>query len=133
MKVKRFCDIIKESKDNLDKSYSAMNKFGLGYDPNKVFRPEFLVKTRYEIAQELLISYYKSEGEEFEDLDEDAQTKICDDFNQLLSDSDCQKYVDYLADAFLNGAEDIGIADTEDDLAREMINNKKFDTSKYED
>ena len=131
MKVKRFCDIVKEN-DNLNKSYQTMNKFGLGYDPNKEFRPDFLVKTRYEIAQEMLVSYYKSEGEEFEDLDEDVQAKMCDDFNQLLSDSDCQKYVETLATVFLNGVEDGYIAEAETELAREMILNKKFDTEKYE-
>jgi len=112
--------VIQENNDNLDKSYKAGSKFGITVDPDKVFRPNnFLVFTRYEIAEMILQDVY---GEEYDD----EIGKYINDFAQKLSDKDCEDFVKGRVEAYQQYVNEDALINYFIEESKDIVKEKNF-------
>jgi hypothetical protein len=112
-------DIINEN-DNLERSYKGGSKFGITKDLDAVFRPDWLVYTRREIARTILEDAYP---EEYDDL---ITEKNILEFAQMLSDKDCEEFVESQAEAFRHYAEGDEIIEHFIQRSKDIVEEKNF-------
>jgi len=130
--MKNFAEFILEN-DNLNRSYKGASKFGIVQDPDKKFIPDFLSRTRLEISKIILESGFEEFGdyEDFDDLSDESQSKAINDFCQLLTDEDCQNFVEGESAFHRVELSEDDIMGYDKEIAIDIISNKKFNFKSY--
>lgn len=107
---------IQENNDNLDKAYKAASKFGIALDPNQSFQALLFEKTRLQIVEDIILNSDKFEGEAYE--------KAVDKLSQLMTDKDCQDYMDGIVEVYQETANEDALLSHAVEMANDYIEEK---------